>query len=93
MIENINIIKEQMEAQNKGLRTLAEELGMSEVTIQKVRKGENVTISTLEAVANALGYKIVLVRDNSLKQTVYERKKPIRRNAKKPVPRKRNSNQ
>lgn len=93
MIENINIIKEQMEAQNKGLRTLAEELGMSEVTIQKVRKGENVTISTLEAVANALGYKIVLVRDKSLKQTVYERKKPIRRNAKKPVPRKRNSNQ
>lgn len=78
-----------MERLNKGIRTLAEEIGTSTATIVKARDGKNVTLDTLSAVAEALGLKIVLVKDESANVPSYERKKPVkRRRAKKtPVPR------
>ena len=89
MIENINIIRIEMERLNKGIRTLSEEIGTSTATIVKARDGKNVTLDTLSAVADALGLKIVLVKDESANVEAYKRKKPVKRlKAKKiPVPR------
>lgn len=89
MVSNIEIIRQEMERLNKGIRTLAEEIGISTATIVKARDGENVTTDTLAAVAEALGLKIVIVKDENANVQAYQRKKSVkRRRAKKiPVPR------
>lgn len=89
MVENIEIIRKEMERLNKGIRTLAEEIGTSTATIVKARDGKNVTTDTLAAVAEALGLKVVIVKDENANVTAYKRKKPVKRvRAKKiPVPR------
>ena len=89
MVENVEIIRQEMERLNKGIRTLAEEIGTSTATIVKARDGKNVTIDTLSAVAEALGLKIVIVKDENADVKAYQRKKPVKRvRAKKiPVPR------
>ena len=79
MVENISIIRTEMERLNKGIRTLAEEIGTSTATIVKVRDGKNVTTDTLAAVAEALGLKIVLVKDENANVEAYQRKKPVKR--------------
>lgn len=78
-----------MERLNKGIRTLAEEIGTSTATIVKARDGKNVTTDTLSAVTEALGLKIVIVKDENADVKAYQRKKPVKRiRAKKiPVPR------
>lgn len=88
MIENIEILREEMKRQNKGVRFIAEQTGISGVTVQNVRNGCNVTIDSIVAVAKELGYKVALVRDESIEQTVYERKKREKKakERKKPVP-------
>ena len=89
MVENISIIRTEMERLNKGIRTLAEEIGTSTATIVKARDGKNVTTDTLAAVAEALGLKVVIVKDENANVEAYKRKKPVKRiRAKKiPVPR------
>lgn len=89
MVENVEIIRTEMERLNKGIRTLAEEIGTSTATIVKARDGKNVTTDTLSAVAEALGLKVILVKDENANVTAYKRKKPVKRvRAKKiPVPR------
>jgi len=89
MVENVEIIRTEMERLNKGIRTLAEEIGTSTATIVKARDGKNVTTDTLAAVAEALGLKVVIVKVENADVKAYQRKKPVkRRRAKKiPVPR------
>lgn len=89
MVENIEAIRTEMERLNKGIRTLAEEIGTSTATIVKARDGKNVTTDTLAAVAEALGLKVVIVKDENADVKAYQRKKPVKRiRAKKiPVPR------
>lgn len=89
MVENIEIIRQEMERLNKGIRTLAEEIGTSTATIVKARDGKNVTTDTLSAVAEALGLKVVIVKDENADVKAYQRKNPVkkRRANKIPVPR------
>lgn len=86
MVSNIELIRTEMYRLNKGIRTLAEEIGTSTATIVKARDGKNVTLDTLSAVAEALGLKIVLVKDESANVPSYERKKPVKRRRAKKIP-------
>lgn len=79
MIENIDIIKREMKIQNKGLRIMSEKLGCSTATVKKCRDGQNVTVQTLQDIAHELGYKIAIVRDETVTKTIYRRKKPIKK--------------
>lgn len=79
MVENIEIIRKEMERLNKGIRTLAEEIGTSTATVVKARDGGNVTIDTLSAVTSALGLKIVLEKDENAYIKAYQRKKKTKR--------------
>lgn len=86
MVNNIELIRAEMERLNKGIRTLAEEIGTSTATIVKARDGKNVTLDTLSAVTDALGLKIVLVKDESANVEAYKRKKPVKRIREKKIP-------
>lgn len=79
MVENIELLRKEMERLNKGIRTLAEEIGTSTATIVKARDGKNVTTDTLTAVAEALGLKIVIVKDENADVKAYQRKKHVKR--------------
>lgn len=86
MVENVEIIRTEMERLNKGIRTLAEEIGTSTATIVKARDGKNVTTDTLSAVAKALGLKVVIVKDENANVKAYQRKKPVKRRRAKKIP-------
>jgi len=86
MVENISIIRNEMERLNKGIRKLAEEIGTSTATIVKARDGKNVTTDTLSAVAEALGLKVVIVKDENANVKAYQRKKPVKRRRAKKIP-------
>lgn len=86
MIEKIELIRHEMERLNKGIRTLAEEIGTSTATIVKARDGKNVTTDTLAAVAEALGLKVVIVKDENANIKAYQRKKPVKRRRAKKIP-------
>lgn len=88
MVENIEIIRKEMEKQHKGLLWMASKLQMSSTAISNCRSGGNCTIDTLEAVAHELGYKIVIVRDETITPDERVRKKraPKKRTNKRPVP-------
>lgn len=86
MVENIELLRQEMERLNKGIRTLAEEIGTSTATIVKARDGKNVTTDTLAAVAEALGLKIVIVKDENADVKAYQRKKPVKRVRAKKIP-------
>ena len=63
-----------MKAQKKGIQTLAKLCGVSTLTVVNARDGKNVNTDTLSAIAHELGYKLVLVRDETIEQTVFHRK-------------------
>ncbi len=86
MVENVEIIRTEMERLNKGIRTLAEEIGTSTATIVKARDGKNVTTDTLAAVAEALGLKVIIVKDENADIKAYQRKKPVKRRRAKKIP-------
>lgn len=86
MIDNIELIRQEMERLNKGIRTLAEEIGTSTATIVKARDGKNVTTDTLSAVTEALGLKIVIVKDENANVEAYKRNKPVKRIRAKKIP-------
>jgi DNA-binding Xre family transcriptional regulator len=86
MVENTELIRTEMERLNKGIRTLAEEIGTSTATIVKARDGKNVTTDTLEAVAGALGLKVIIVKDENADVKAYQRKKPVKRTRAKKIP-------
>lgn len=86
MVENLELIRTEMYRLNKGIRTLAEEIGTSTATIVKARDGKNVTTDTLAAVAEALGLKIVIVKDENADVKAYQRKKPVKRRRAKKIP-------
>lgn len=86
MVENVETIRTEMERLNKGIRTLAEEIGTSTATIVKARDGKNVTTDTLSAVAKALGLKVVIVKDENANVKAYQRKKPVKRRRAKKIP-------
>lgn len=73
MVEKIELIRTEMERLNKSIRTLAEEIGTSTSTIVRARDGKNVTTDTLSAVAEALGLKVVIVKDENANVKAYQR--------------------
>ena len=87
-IENIEIIKKEMAAQNKGLQVLSRLTGLSAFAISKARGGGNVTTETLCTILHELGYKLTIVRDESVKKTCYTRKRKEKKVDGVPVPRK-----
>lgn len=86
MVENIELLRKEMERLNKGIRTLAEEIGTSTATIVKARDGKNVTTDTLAAVAEALGLKVIIVKEENADVKAYQRKKPVKRVRTKKIP-------
>lgn len=86
MVNNIELIRAEMERLNIGIRTLAEKIGTSTATIVKARDGKNVTTDTLAAVAEALGLKIIIVKDENANVKAYQRKEPVKRRRAKKIP-------
>ena len=74
-IENVNLIREEMEAQNKGLQVMSKLTGLSAFAIAKARDGGNATVDTLGILLHELGLKLTIVRDESVKPESYQRKK------------------
>lgn len=94
-IEGFDLISSRMKDLNKGVKTLSQYTGISMQTLISLKKGKNFLASTLSAVCDELGLKVVIMPDDDAKVEPHVRRKGGRRSAqvlveprkvKKPVP-------
>lgn len=65
-IENYELIASEMDAQRKGTIVLSKKLGFSVTTLTNLKKGRrDLMLSTLSAVCQELGLKIVIEKDDA----------------------------
>lgn len=65
-IENYELIASEMDAQRKGTVVLSKKLGFSVTTLTNLRKGRrDLMLSTLSAVCQELGLKIIIEKDET----------------------------
>lgn len=70
-IYNYGIIEEEITRQNKGCKILSDRTGLSIITIQNIRKGKGMVLSSLLALCDELGLKVVIERnENNEKEPV-----------------------
>jgi len=65
-IENYGLIASEMDAQRKGTIVLSKKLGFSVTTLTNIKKGRrDLMLSSLSAVCQELGLKIVIAKDDT----------------------------